>query len=334
MSGADKLDIVRKYGNCSLAYATLDTRLEHFTPKGLEGYIAFKRGKKNLIALSEPVCPLENIKPLINGFKALGRKEGLGTAFFATAKRHIPSFRRNGYRVCKIAEDSIVNVEKFTLRGNKMQNARRGYNRAKNANLEAMEYSPKEARDMGLEEECQKISREWLRNKKKPELEFVLGRLDWNEPGDRRFFIARSKDRIEGFLTFHPIYGVGWYMDLSRYRNDAPNGTTDFLICESLMKFKTAGDKAVYLGFSPYLDFVRELKDTRFLTKWIIHISTRHFHHFYPVESQRFFKEKYNPRWDWLYLCSSNRITLSLFRDILIAFQPQGVKGYIRRERP
>jgi len=299
--------------------------------QGIEGYVAFKRCRKHLVALAEPICAPEDVSALLKGFKDFGSHEGRVVAFFGATDRHLPAFEAEGYEIYKAAEDSVVILSEFTLQGNKMENVRGGYNRARNAGLEMMEYHPAKCRDEELEAECSMISREWLREKKKPELEFVLGQLDWDVPGDRRFFIAKKNERMEGFLTYHPIYRSGWYLDLSRRRMEAPNGTMDFLIAESMIKFQEEGENAVYLGLSLYMGFARELENASRLTKLAMRLGTPHFHRLYPVESQRFFKEKYGPRWEELYLCTSDRFTLSLFRDVLDAFQPKGVMRFIRR---
>ena len=52
---------------------------------------------------------------------------------------------------------------------------------------------------------------------------------------------------------------------------------------------------------------------------------------FYPVKSETFFKQKYNPTWEELYFCANEDMSLGLLHDLLKAFQPKGILGMLGR---
>ncbi len=344
-ASSDASSLVKDHGHASLSYATLDRRLERFYmegaereggaegPERLEGFIGYRRSGKTLLALSDPICAPENVPSLLDGFKTFGQDQRKRTAFFAATNRFAKEFTDAGYEGVRVARDAVVNVERFTIRGNRMENVRRGYNHARNVGMEIFEYRPGEGRDQSVEKSCTSISEEWLKEKRRPELEFILGRLDWHAPGDRRFFIARSKRGVEGFMVFHPVSSSGWYMDMSRRRVDAPNGTTDFLLVNSLNAFQEEGARRLYMGMVPNTDFPKELGNAGAATKAALRFLAKRFDRFYPVRSEVFFKKKYRPVWEDLFLYTDSKVTFGLMYDVFKIFQPRGFTGLLMSGR-
>jgi len=321
----------RAYGQSSLSYSTLDPRLKRFTLPDKVGYVAYARTRKTLVALTGPVCADGDVGEFIDGFKALGEDEGLRTAFFGVGEGNAEAYQERGYHRLQVARDSVLDLGSFTTQGNRMENVRRGYNRAKNEGLQAEEYRPLEERDHLLEEECHVISNEWLHSRGTPELEFVIGRLDWDEPGDRRFFVARSERGLEAFLVMHPVYAKqGWYLDMSRRRSSSPNGTIDFLQVNAIETLKNEGARLLYLGMIPHIDAADELKGVGGVQKWALRFIARHFDFFYPASSETFFKDKYRPAWEPLYMYTSAPATFGLFHDIFKLFLPGGTLGILK----
>ena len=321
----DRSGLLRRYGTSSLSYSTVAPRLSIYTHEGVEGYVAFKRSGKTLLALGDPVCAEGDVKGLVEGFIAHGSSLGARPVLFAATGRYSQQYKELGLRGLRVARDSVLDVTRFTLKGNRMMNVRRGYNRANNVGLQFMEYKPQEVRDRDLEEQCIEISKHWLKGKGMPELDFILWRLDWDAVGDRRFFVAMTEERVEGFLAFEPVYPRDWYMDMSRRRDDSPNGTTDFLVVNSIEAFRGEGCERLYLGMVPNLDFTDEVKDSGAFTIWVLGFISRHFDRFYPASSESFFKNKYRPVWEDLYLYLDGPVTLALMRDVFKACQPKGL---------
>jgi phosphatidylglycerol lysyltransferase len=214
-----------------------------------------------------------------------------------------------------------------------MMNVRRGYNHARNVGMSWWEYRPGEERDRELEEECDDISKEWLDAKGGLEIQFILGRADWDNPGERRFFMARSPRGVEGFLIYHPAYNMdGWYLDMSRRRMDSPNGTMDFLLLESLAAFREEGARRLYMGMIPDLTFPDELERSGPIFRKVVKTLAKQAELFYPVRSETFFKQKYNPVWEDLYLCTGEEMSMGLLHDLLKAFRPEGVLGIMGKK--
>ena len=333
MWARDLLPVARRHGNSSLAYSTLDPRLERLTSDGIEGYVAYKRSGKSLIAVFGPVCAAHDVRALVERFREAALSDGCRTTFFGASEDMAAKLRELGYTGYRAARDSRVELEEFSTRGNRMLNVRRGYNHARNVGITWSEYTPGDARDPGLEAACDGISSGWIEDKGGLEIQFILGRADWDDPGERRFFVARSKERVEGFLVYHPVFHErAWYLDMSRRRSDSPNGTMDFLLVESLKLFQEEGAQGAYLGMIPDLSFPEGLNDAGPVLRGVLKALAKRAELFYPVRTETFFKEKYKPVWDDLYFCVEEKISLSQLHDLLKAFQPAGVRGMLGKK--
>lgn len=330
---AGRMDIARKYGRSSLSYITLDRRNEVLTLDGVEGYVAHRRSGKTQVGMGGPVCSGKDEKVMIEAFRSMCKENGTRPVFFGSTKSQKRTLSGLGFECIVAARDSRVDLKKFSTRGNRMLNVRRGYNHARNVGLRWEEYRPARKRDAKVERECDAISDEWLEDKGGLELEFIVGRTDWDFAGERRFFIARSDRRVEGFLTYHPVYGRNsWYLDLSRRRMDSPNGTMDYLVVESMRMFKEEGSPFCYLGMIPELNFPRQLETSGPVIKSVIKGLIDQAEFFYPASSERFFKDKYGPVWDDLYLCMDGSLSIGFIHDMIKVFQPAGVRGMMGRK--
>ncbi len=330
------LDLSREHGHSPLTYPPLlDRKMEFLTMDGVRGYLPYRRTRKSLIALGGPVCSSSDVEKLVHEFKALGKKEKRRALFFAVDKPVAGVMERAGYSKAKVADDTCIHIRDFTLKGNKMLKVRRGCNRAKNVGMVFHEYQHSTCKNVGLEEEMSHISKKSLGSKSAPELEFIIRKLSWDDLEGMRVFYAKTKRGIEGFLVFDPIYGgkespTGWYLDISRRRPDSPNGTTDFLISEAIEVFRREGAEHLYMGMVPHVQFTQELHGTGTFSKLALGLFANNFGVFYPVASERFFKEKYRPAWSDLYICSEQNITFGLMYDIFKTFLPKGFIGVIR----
>ncbi len=331
--GPEPLKLVRKYGNYSLCYSSLDPRLERFFVPGVEGFIAYKPSGRTLVGLAEPVCAPLDLPVFINAFKEQGAKKGMRVVFFGASGQAISSMRNAGFECTPAGRDSRINIQAFSLAGKRMANVRGGYNRASNGDLRAWEYQPEKGRDKVVQAQCSRISDEWLSSKGGVELEFVIGRLDWERPGDRRFFVASDNGGVQGFLVLHPIPASnGWYMDMSRRGLGSPYGTMDYLLVNAIEALKKEGSMRLYLGMLPNLAFPTKVCNIDPIHRKILLFVSSNFDRFYPYSSEKFFKSKYCPTWEDLYFCSEGRLDAPLARDMFRVFMNTGLLAMLKRE--
>jgi phosphatidylglycerol lysyltransferase len=151
-----------------------------------------------------------------------------------------------------------------------------------------------------------------LEGKGNQELGFVLGSVGLEQPSAKRYFIARSNNgmgRIEGFIVCEPIYGrAGYYLDVTRRRNDAIRGTMELLTAEILRLLHEEGYQMASMGLAPLalLDDP-DLVDHPFLTRLMRFVYQR-VNVSYDFKLLYRYKAKYHPHaWEPRYFCFNQR---------------------------
>ena len=325
--------ICKRYGHSPLSYLTLNPRLSHFTRPGADGYIAWGKAGRTAVALTDPITSVEDLEGLTGAFRMDCEARDEHVVFFGATGRFDRELVRLGYHRYILGRDAVLDAAGFSLKGNRMQNIRRGCNHARNVGLEAFELKGGSGADMKAFHEIHDISRKWLRLKRTPEIEHIVWKLDSVPNPDLRYFIARSSDRLEAFVTFNPIYPTGdWYLDLTRRRVDAPNGVLDYLIVESLKVLRAEGMRKLYLGMVPDPKIHRQMYPGQRIMKGMMRLGAQFSDLLYPVKSEHFFKEKYQPRWKENFIFSADRLTAWRLYDILEFVQPEGLAGILRHK--
>ena len=316
------------YGHSPLSYMTLNSGLRHFTLDGAEGYIAWKRAGGTAVALADPVTRAEDVGRLVEAFRAQIEAQGDRVAFFGATERFERQMVSTGFRKFVLGRDSVLDVASFSRGGNKMENVRKGVNHARRSGLEASELRDGDGDAARAFSELHRICGEWLRIKRSPELENVVWKLDSSPNPDIRYFVARSADRIDAFATFNPIFPTGdWYLDLTRRRPDSPNGVLDFLLVEAIDVLRDEGARRLYLGMVPEPEIHRQM--TPGPASGLVGFASRFSEMFYPVEGERFFKNKYGPRWTDTFIFSDGELTMSMLYDLFLFVQPGGLAGIL-----
>jgi phosphatidylglycerol lysyltransferase len=183
-------------------------------------------------------------------------------------------------------------------------------------------------------EQLRSISAEWMRARHAEEKGFCMGRFDpaWIRASWVMAAWNPAERRAAAFATWVPIWARrGWALDLTRRRDDAPNGVMDFLIVKSVEAARERGDATLSLSLSA-LASVEKAADREppdrsraFLMK--------HLARFYDFEGLFRWKKKFAPAFEDRFLVYPDplalpRVVLALAR----AQSPGGLQSYFRRE--
>jgi phosphatidylglycerol lysyltransferase len=317
----------QRHGHSSISYLTLSPRLSRYTRKGTEGYIAWRKAGATAVALTDPMTSVDELAELTAAFRQERESKGEKVVFFGVTGRFDREFSSMGYHRYVLGRDSVLDAGRFSLKGNRMENVRRSAAHALRSGLEVLELGGNS--DAGLFREMHDLSREWIRLKRTPEIEHLVWKLDEAPNPDIRYFVARSASRIEGFVTYNPIYPTGdWYLDLTRRRQDSVKGMLDCLIVESMKKLRADGMENLYLGMVPdpaiHLQMYR-----RGLMKWLVGLAAGFSDLLYPVNGEYFFKQKFRPRWNELFIFSAGELSAWRLLDLLEFVQPRGLAGVL-----
>lgn len=300
---------VKRYGTSSNSYVLLEGPKSYFTSPGVDGFLAYQLSGGIALIAGDPVCGRDQARHLIHDFVvAMMRPVGA----YQVSPLMLEAFREEGFDDIQIGKEAVFDLSRFTLAGGKMELVRAATNKAKRAGLVVSEHHPFAKDAEAINKELREISDEWLAGKGNQELGFVLGSVGLEQPSAKRYFVARSSNgtgRIEGFIVCEPIYGrAGYYLDVTRRRNDAIRGTMELLTAEILRLLHEEGFEMASMGLAPLalLDDP-DLVDHPFLTRLMRFVYQR-VNVSYDFKLLYRYKAKYHPHaWEPRYFCFNQR---------------------------
>lgn len=175
---------------------------------------------------------------------------------------------------------------------------RMNINHTTKAGVTVSEYRPLEKRDPEIEQAFDRVTDEWLGQKKSSLLSFTMGTAGLENPMDKRYFYARDKDnQIVAFIVFVPFLGKDGYMaDVTRHGNGAPGGVMETIIYEAFQVFKNEGIHYGSLGVAPLAGLDDEKAEP---VEKLLHFVYDHLNECYGFKDLYRAKEKYSPT-EWI----------------------------------
>ena len=297
---------VERYGTSSSSYVLLEGAKRYFTTPRVDGFLAYQTSFGVAVIGSDPICAPEDAEVLISDFVASMR--GRPICAYQVTPEALRAFRRAGFRDVQIGNEAVFDLTRFTLAGGPMELVRAATNKARREGVVVQEHHPFVLGAERTNQELSDVSAEWLEEKGKHEMGFLLGSPSLDQRSAKRFFVARSgmeQGRIEGFIVCEPIYGrKGYYLDCTRRRRGAIRGTMELLTTEIFRLLRDEGFEMCSMGLAPLakLDDPDLMGHPR-LTNLMQFIYERadgayDFKHLYR------YKAKYHPHaWERRYLC-------------------------------
>jgi phosphatidylglycerol lysyltransferase len=300
--------IVEQHGNSSLARFTLLTdKSYYFSPSG-QTVIAYVPKGRGAIALGDPIGPVADREEAILGYQQFCAENDWYPAFYQTLPDHLELYQSLQFRVIKIGEEAVINLNTFSLAGKAGQNFRTVLNKFSKQGISTQFYAP--PIPDALLKELRGISDSWLQHMHGAEKRFSLG---WFEADYLRSCAIAVVLTAEGqpiaFANVVPEYQKnGVAVDLMRYRSNAEKGTMDFLLISLFQQFQTQGYERFNLGLSA-LSGVGQQDDASRLEKGL-HYLYYHLDRFYRFQGIHAYKEKFHPIWEPRYLVFPRLIAL------------------------
>jgi phosphatidylglycerol lysyltransferase len=311
---------VRQYGTSSSSYVLLEGPKSYFTSPHVDGFLAYQVSGGVALIAGDPVCAPGEARRLIHDFTtAVMRPVGA----YQVTPLMLEAFREEGFADVQIGKEAIFDLNRFTLAGGKMELVRAATNKARREGLVVSEHHPFAKDAETINEELREISAAWLQCKGSQELGFMLGSLGLDRRSAKRYFIARAMNgtgRIEGFVVCEPIYGrSGYYLDVTRRRQDAVRGTMELLTAEILRLLHDEGCEMASMGLAPLalLDDP-DLLDHPVLARLMRFVYER-VNLNYDFKLLYRYKAKYHPHtWEPRYFCfNQRRLSLSMLYAVI-----------------
>jgi phosphatidylglycerol lysyltransferase len=245
---------------------------------------------------------------MIKQFIAFCHEQDWSIVFWQVREEFAALYRAAGFRLLKIGEDAVVDVQNFTLKGGAIANVRSSAKRAEKDGVHVIFYRG-QVQDSEQLAQMERISQHWLEEKGGSEMGFSMGRF--SPQGDPKQLYALAIDehnKVHAFVSFIPIYGRnGWGLDLMRRAEQCAPGTMELLLARSLEYMKNDGIQMASLGLAPLSNANGE--DETFLGTSIDFLTERFGN---PSKNQSLFnfKKKFLPTWESRYLVYSDALSL------------------------
>jgi lysylphosphatidylglycerol synthetase-like protein (DUF2156 family) len=292
-------------------YALLSDKQYFFTGNG-EAAVPYVVSGKLAVTLAGPIGPAEERAAAITEFALYCRHRDWRPVFYGINDEMLKEYEQAGLGVFKVSEEAWLRADQFTLKGGEFQNLRTACNAARKRGLVFRWYDAAAGIDLKLEEQLAEISRDWLEGKRTGEMAFDMGAF--SEESIRRLGAAVALDpegRALAFATWRAFaQGRGRCLDLMRSRPSARN-VMDFVLVESILRFKAMGVRDVSLGGAPLANAdpgsiapLGEEKAVRFLFENLNRV--------YGYKSLFEFKRKYRPEWRGRYIAYHRGLHLPL----------------------
>lgn len=206
--------------------------------------------------------------------------------------------RELGLRSIKMSEVATIELAKFALTGHARANLRHSVSHATRAGVVARRYNDA-LRTVESDARLQEISDAWLMTKHGPEMGFTLGRFDLEELQAQDTFVAEVSGQIVAFLNWYSFWdGHAVVSDLMRRGTDAPPGTMELLIVNSMEEFAARGCELVSLGGAPFASTTGR----HGVIEKALGLAYEHGGRWYDGKGLFAFKDKFRPRWEPQYV--------------------------------
>ncbi len=340
-------ELIRSYGNHTLAFFGLAPRNLHFLAPDGAGLVNYRLTSKVAVVLGDPVCAPQAREQVTESFLAFCAQHGWRVAFYQVYPDHLDIYHALNLRTFKMGEEAILHPQTFTLHGSALANVRTSCRRAEREGVTIQWYEGVPPAEVMLQ--LEQISSAWLESKAgkdATETGFSVGRLDeLSDAAQRADTIAdisvpanishRAIPRLAtavattrsgqacAFVTFTPIYGFGtgeatvgkqsgvqgwgWTLDMMRRTPGAPPGVMELLLIRAIERFRVCGAHVLSLGLVAWSDTRQEMTP---LQRQLTSLVTDRLHLLEPSHTLFNFKQKFQPCWQSRYIVASTTLAL------------------------
>ncbi|MGI8469341.1 MAG: phosphatidylglycerol lysyltransferase domain-containing protein [Pyrinomonadaceae bacterium] len=260
-----------------------------------------EHGKIRLVA-GDIIAPEDSLREATEKFIAAARAQNRIAAFMPVTERFARAVIANPsdrIKAVKIGASPYFDLQNWNPRGNRAKHLRANLNQGRRAGICVEEIS-----DIGklFQAEVSELCESWLKNRRAAvKFGWLFGLSPFSLAEHKRFFAARdTTGKLTGLLTASPIPARdGWYLEDVLRCADAPNGTTDLLICKALETFAAEGARLATLGTVPLASDGEDTLSTNGNTfsRQLLNFSRAHLQSIYGFEGLRRFKARFVPDW-------------------------------------
>ncbi len=318
----DARAVIKTDGGGTLSWMSTWEGMDYF--RASSGLVPYQKHSGVAIALADPLGPAAGAQTSVTEFVHAAEHDALIPCFFSASRltrEAIPA----GWRTLVIADDTIVDLPGLAFTGKPWAHVRSALNRADREGI-TFRMTTLAAESWGVRQQLRAISESWVGDKGLPEMRFTLGTLQEAADPEVRIALAISPaGDVDGFLSWLPVYGAGgdhrgWTLDLMRRRDGGFGAVMEFLIGSSARIFAEEGAQILSLSGAP---LAREVADDEGRIAQLLGQLSGILEPVYGFRSLHRFKQKFNPRYEPIYLLYRDEGDLTrIARALVRAFLP------------
>ena len=314
-------EIVARHGRSPLDFFKSWPDKSFFFSPSRESFVAYRVDHAYAIALGDPVGPSAELDSTIDHFRQFCDEQDWRVAFHQTLPDFVESYRGHGFRLLKVGDDAVVDLERFTLEGSERKSLRHAVSKLERQGVRAEAIEPPVPES--LLAQLKEVSDEWLRLAGHRERRFTLGRFEHLYVRRTPLHLALdSEGRVLAFVNLIPSHVDGEAaIDLMRRRAQVPNGTMEFLFSKLLLEYRRRGYRRLNLGLAPMAGFQEGDEASR--EERALHAFFQRFNFLFNYRGLKQFKAKFAPGWEPRYLAYQSPLDLPRFALALAAITKQ-----------
>lgn len=302
-------------------YFALSPRKDRFTVSDVPGFIAYKEHGKHLVMMGGVHAPETDRAQLLDSFLAEAARRNRRVVALQLMEEQIALFASRGFTVNQFGSSFALRLSGFTFAGTKRMKLRHKIKRAQQAGLRVVEVGRELPDNESTYQQIYRISDNWLKDKGRKELDFLVGEIGYSGQSQRRIFaVVDAHERMLGFITYVPVWGEhpGILHDLTRRLPDAPPGTMELCNAFAIRRFMEEGIPYLHFGFTPFIVDERRRPGENRILATIFRLVGKHGSAIYPALDQVRYKQKWGPDIvEREYLAYNRRLTLRTVIDVL-----------------
>ena len=245
--------LLEYYGYDSLSYFVLNQKKRYFFSSSGVSFLSYAILGQIALVSGDPVGPIDDIPMLLKEFTYFVKGAKLSTCFIGVHEKSLEYLKAFNHKIIHAGDEAIVSLDTYNKDFLKKK-VRRAEKYISRVGIRCEIYNRKDLPLMYLQQ-INTISQEWLKDKGGKERGFsmTLGRIPDLLDEDCEFILALRKDELLGYVTFVPSYASqSRSLDLSRRRQNTPNGLTEFLLIKALDHYKQENIQQVSLNFATF----------------------------------------------------------------------------------
>ena len=263
------------------------------------GAVCYNEHGKVWLVAGEPLASEANLSVVTREFLQAAKEKKKIAAFLPTTERFARVAVSQNLKAVKVGASPYFDLQNWNPRGNKAKNLRSGLNQARRAGISVRQV---EKIDENFRREVAELGENWLKTRRAGiKFGWLFGLEPFQHAESKKFFAARDEtERLIGLLAASPIPArEGWYLEDVLRSPDAPKGTADLLVFETLKSLAEQGAKMATLGTVPLSENGADEISTGsyILAQKILKFAEKNLNSIYNFKGLQCFKSKFVPCW-------------------------------------